>query len=572
MVSRHSPRRRCRHHRPRSSGLPASRTQWLAVATIVLSLMVILTVREAVAATFPDTAGHWAERAVERLYARGVVAGYPDGRFRPDEPVRRVEAAVLVSRALGLTGGGALPYADADRIPGWARPQIAAVAPLMRGVPDGRGGLEFQANRLLTRAELAVLLDRAHVLAAGEVLTRPAGGRPRYTDAAAIPSWAAEAVAALQAAGLLHGRPDGRFAPASFTTRAELAAALVRLLEAGTMPAPGDDPAPAAGPYVFAYYARNGSADRQAYKSLVEQGTGVVTMVAEVGFAVDWNGRVVGRPDTDLLAHADRAGIPVVAVVQNDLGAGFDRNLVHHVLTSPGVASRAVAGLVDLALAHGYAGINLDFENVPPRDREAMTAFAARLAQALHSRGLIFTVAVPAKTADDPADGWSGAFDYGALGRVADYVVVMTYDQHWAGGPPGPVAALSWAADAAAYAAREIPAERLLLGTAAYGYTWPSGGRGRAFTARQALTLAAGHGAVVRWDDAHQVPYFHYRSGGVDHVAYFENAHSLRGKLRVARSLGLAGVALWRLGYEETALWPLLDDFRRGRSLTASLP
>lgn len=559
---RRRPSPACRH-RPLAYGRHAHRALRTAFVAIVVALALPVQVS---AAIFTDTAGHWAEPAIERLAAGGFVAGYPDGSFRPDRPILRVEAAVLASRVLGLRGDGTLPYSDAHRIPGWAVPHVAAAGALMQGVPDPRGGPAFQGDRRLTRAELAVLVDRAHRRVLGAPPARRGSEGPRYRDGAAIPLWARDAAAALQAAGLLRGRPDGRFEPHAFATRAEFAAVLVRLLDARDGAAPGvPDPA---GPYVLAYYARSGAGDRRALDSLA-QGAGTVTMVAEVGFAVDGSGRVVGQPDPRLAAYARQAGIPVVAVIQNDLGSGFDRDLVHRLLTTPELSARAVEEIAALVERHGYAGINLDFENVPARDRHALTAFAEQAARALHARGRLFTVAVPARTADDPADGWSGAFDYPALGRIADYVVVMTYDEHWAGGEPGPVASLPWVTRAAAHAAAEIPADRLLLGIAAYGYAWPAGGSGWAFTARQAPALAGRYGTSVRWDDAHQVPYFAYRSAGVDHIAYFENSHSLRPKLALARSLQLAGTALWRLGYEESDLWPLLARYRRGETLTA---
>src|SRR5690606_34727744 len=117
----------------------------------------LLPVARTAAAGFRDTRGHWAEAAIERLQAQGALAGFPDGSFRPDEPIRRVEAAVLFRRALALPPGRSLPYADADRIPPWAVPDVAGAAPLLRGVPGPGGGLEFHGDRRLTRAELAVV-------------------------------------------------------------------------------------------------------------------------------------------------------------------------------------------------------------------------------------------------------------------------------------------------------------------------------------------------------------------------------------------------------------------------------
>jgi len=70
----------------------------------------------------------------------------------------------------------------------------------------------------------------------------------------------------------------------------------------------------------------------------------------------------------------------------------------------------------------------------------------------------------------DQQDNWSSAFDYAAIGKYADWVQIMTYDEHWSGGTPGPIASLPWVENVIKYAITVIPKEKILLGVAAYGY------------------------------------------------------------------------------------------------------
>ncbi len=180
-------------------------------------------------AAFPDLAGHWAAADVSALYAAGVVQGYPDGSFRPDALMTRAEFVVLLAKAIGWSGsGGSTGFADDQEIPAWARPYVARAhrEGLVSGYPDGR----FLPGRFLSRSEAAVLLD-----AALRVFEPAAGSSAEalpWRDKERIPGWALPAVERLYAAGIMRGRSAEAFDPDAGMTRAEMAAAACRLLEA----------------------------------------------------------------------------------------------------------------------------------------------------------------------------------------------------------------------------------------------------------------------------------------------------------------------------------------------------
>ncbi|WP_198592161.1 S-layer homology domain-containing protein [Kyrpidia spormannii] len=170
---------------------------------------------------FTDIKGHWAE-ALIREAARGWVTGFPDGTFRPDQPVTRGEFAVMAMKAFGWapTEGPSLPYLDRDGIPDWARDAVAAgtVLGVLKGYDDGY----FRPDRLISRAELGVIIAKA----AG--LPVMAGAHTTFADDSAIPEWARRFVAVAQEAGLLVGRGDNQFEPEGLTTRAETVAVLLK--------------------------------------------------------------------------------------------------------------------------------------------------------------------------------------------------------------------------------------------------------------------------------------------------------------------------------------------------------
>lgn len=184
---------------------------------------------------FRDVVGHWAQNDIAWLYSRGIVRGYPDGTFKPDEPITRLESVLFVARALGLTQGAESvleKFADAGEIPAWARSTAGAAT--SGGLVAGDltpSGLLFAPNRGVTRTEAALFVLRA----AFPEVKPPASGGPTFADAAHIPEWARVDLVRAAAAGIVKGYPDGTLRPGAAVTRAEVAVMLARALK--TMPA-----------------------------------------------------------------------------------------------------------------------------------------------------------------------------------------------------------------------------------------------------------------------------------------------------------------------------------------------
>ncbi|QAY65384.1 immunoglobulin-like domain-containing protein [Paenibacillus protaetiae] len=172
---------------------------------------------------FTDIAGHWAESYIRQAAALHIVNGYTDGTFKPDNTVTRAEFVVMLVNALQLQGSGEqLSFNDASDIGTWAKDavSIAVQAGIIGGYEDGT----FRPNATINRAEMAVMIARALKLTASSASASP------FEDENQIPQWAKDAIHALEEQGLLEGRDGNQFAPNGTATRAEAAAALLRLL------------------------------------------------------------------------------------------------------------------------------------------------------------------------------------------------------------------------------------------------------------------------------------------------------------------------------------------------------
>ncbi|WP_127480919.1 glycosyl hydrolase family 18 protein [Nocardioides pantholopis] len=277
-------------------------------------------------------------------------------------------------------------------------------------------------------------------------------------------------------------------------------------------------------------------------------GLQTLTVVAS---ALRRDGRGVSRPGAGpvrLVRAAHRHGLRAELLVNNysnRLG-GFDRIAARRLLRHPDRV-RAVAGrLARFATGQGWDGVNLDLELLGRRDADGLVLLATELQRRMPER-LTVSVDVSARTS---VSGYRRAgYRLGPLGRAADVVQLMAYDLHgpsWSG--PGPIGPLRWQRRVLGALLSRVPADRVDLGVAGYGYTWPRRGTrrvGRSIDVAQARRLARRDGVRPRWV-ARSGEWTARLSDGTR--LWWSDRRSWRLRTRLARDRGLHGLALWRLG------------------------
>ncbi|URZ09176.1 glycosyl hydrolase family 18 protein [Clostridium felsineum] len=292
------------------------------------------------------------------------------------------------------------------------------------------------------------------------------------------------------------------------------------------------------------------SGDTSSYNSM-KTNTSTIDEIATQSYVTDAAGKVTGLVPTNQLTYANSTSIKSLAMIQNN----FDKNISKAVLESATNRQALINNMLNIIKTNGYKGINVDIEGVYYYDRNYLTTFMSELYNTLKPLGYTVTMSVPAKTYDNLTDSWSGAFDYASLSKYADQIVLMTYDEHYPGGTSGPVASIGWVENVVKYAVTVIPSSKLLLGTAAYGYDWSSNGT-KAYGINSMFNLASANGTAILWDATSKTPYFNYTdSTGIAHSAWFENGTSVGYKLDLVNNYNLSGIAIWRLGLENTDYW-----------------
>lgn len=302
-----------------------------------------------------------------------------------------------------------------------------------------------------------------------------------------------------------------------------------------------------AGGYVYPYIE----------PSLLERAVAMLgeLLVFSCGFTFEGNLILPSGDDRWLIRTAKEKNMRPVLVLTPFPEGAFHNQLVRVILENRLIQERIISQLTALTEEQGYRGVDIDFENVLPADRVRYADFVGRVRERLAEKGCRVSVSVAPKISDSQKGLSVEGTDYGLLGENADQVFLKTYEWGYIYGPPMAVAPLDKVSQVVEYAVTRIPAEKLILGIPNYGYDWTLPYErgitraGRVGT-REAEETAEENGAVVRYAEIAQSPWFTYLAGGAEHVVWFEDARSIGAKWDLARKFGLSGVRYWNLMQE----------------------
>jgi spore germination protein YaaH len=233
-----------------------------------------------------------------------------------------------------------------------------------------------------------------------------------------------------------------------------------------------------------------------------------------------------------------------MAIVTSWHGERFHKTSIMRLARDPIARARAASEVARHAQSMRYAGLVIDFETLEAGDLDAQLTVMRAIADSARARG-VRTIAVAVPATD------TIAYPAKALLRVADAIIPMLYDEHWAGSSPGPVASPQWVRGALALRVREAGAARVIAGFPTYGYRWIRGQPTEALGYDEARSVAARARVSLARDAATQS--LHARAANWD--LWMADAGTLRALVAIGQELGVNRFALWRLGREDPAIW-----------------
>lgn len=220
-------------------------------------------------------------------------------------------------------------------------------------------------------------------------------------------------------------------------------------------------------------------------------------------------------------------------------------------LDDPEAQHTLITGLLTRLKSEGTQGLNVDFEQLTQVDRERYVNFLEDLTRELHQAGLYVTVDVPLN---------DEAFDYEAIGKIVDAVVLMEYDEHYETGKPGPVASQNWFREGLDAICERVDKSKLIIALGAYGYDWNTtpGNKKPAepVSFADAVQLAENSGADIATVGDSMNPRFHYLDDQKQtHEVWLLDAVTIWNQYALVRQHQVRGVSLWRLGLEDASIW-----------------
>ncbi len=306
-------------------------------------------------------------------------------------------------------------------------------------------------------------------------------------------------------------------------------------------------------PVVLVWHQVTNLSANQAMQTLISATKGVNVIAPTWFMLTDNSGNYESLADKNYVDQAHAMGMQVWAVLDN-----FNKgdNVQSEVLfASTAARKKLIASLMKDAQTYGFDGINLDVEGIKASAGPHYVQFIRELSVDCRKAGLVLSIDsyVPAS--------YSAFYNWAEQGRVADYVVMMGYDEHFAGGEAGSVASIGYERQGITDLLKQVPKEKLISAIPFYTRIWKEDASG---TSSQSVGISS----AKEWVETNQVElywqedlgqyYGELEKDGVNYEIWMEEERSLELKMQLIRDNGLAGVACWRLGLEPADVWDVM--------------
>lgn len=317
---------------------------------------------------------------------------------------------------------------------------------------------------------------------------------------------------------------------------------------------------------INAYVEPRGTEVAPALEQAARDAAPLLTYLAPFSFQINRDGTLRPPLLNQFPAIARRHNVTLMMVITNLENEQFSSELGRIILTNEQIQNNLLDNIIDAAKRLGFRDIHFDFEFLREEDREAYNQFLRKAARRIKGEGFLISTALAPKVSAEQTGAWYTAHDYRAHGQIVDFVVIMTYEWGYSGGPPMPVSPIGPVRQVLEYAKSEMPAQKIMMGQNLYGYDWTlpyvaGGPYARALSPQAAIELARTQNVAIQYDYRAQAPHFDYWDAqGRQHKVWFEDARSIQAKFNLVKELGLRGVSYWKLGLPFPQNWLLIAD------------
>lgn len=309
------------------------------------------------------------------------------------------------------------------------------------------------------------------------------------------------------------------------------------------------------------WHSIGGAGGNDTLYSMVS-GTKGMNVIAPTWFSLtDENGSIRNFGTANYVTTAHNMGLQVWGVVDNFNYANETGTAIStlNMLSSTTSRQNFVRNVTDAAVSLGLDGINVDFEQLSSDCGPHYVEFIRELSIQCRNMGLVLSIAnyVPFNFND--------YYRLDIQGQVADYVIIMGYDEHWHGSKdPGSVASISYVSGGLDRTLQEVPANKVVNALPFYTILWKTEGTDvtdEYITMNNEADFMSRAGVTAEWDEETCQNYAEWTSGNATYQIWLEDAESIAVKLNMMATKNIGGVAVWRLGYGTQAAWELINAY-----------
>ena len=303
---------------------------------------------------------------------------------------------------------------------------------------------------------------------------------------------------------------------------------------------------------------------RQEANSTLESYAGVtkdMNVIVPTWFnVVSSDGTYNSLASKDYVEKAHDMGLKVWAMVENVSTEESVKNLnTKTLMSSTSTRKKLIANLMQEAETYGFDGFNLDFESLKAEAGPHYVQFIRELSVSCRQKGLVLSVDnyVPSS--------YTAFYNRREQGIVADYVIVMGYDEHYAGGEAGTVSSISYVKDGIENTLKEVPKEKVINAVPFYTRVWTvNDGKttSKAYGIKDAQQWVKDNNVELTWDDSLGQYYGSAVNSSGEQLIWMEENESMKLKIDLIREYDLAGVACWKLGFETPEIWDIVSTVK----------
>lgn len=287
--------------------------------------------------------------------------------------------------------------------------------------------------------------------------------------------------------------------------------------------------------------------------------TKAVNVVSPTWYWVtDNDGNIASVANANYAKTAHDMGLEVWALI-SDFHSGVEGLDMNEVLSYTSKRRSFVDRLVTTLVNDGADGVNVDFEKITRECAPHYVQFIRELTLACHANGILVSVDnfVPTE--------YTAHYNRHSQAEFADYIIIMGYDEHYAGSPEaGSVASVPWMQEGIENTLKYVPKERVINAVPFYTRVWMTEGgdvKSEAVTMATSQDFLTRNGLTATWNEASFQNYAEVSMGGILYQVWMEDADSMEVRLSVMDALGIAGVASWKLGQETGDIWDLIETY-----------